>query len=661
MKNILGIQWTMVAIGVAMLLVLAVGCTETVEVPGETVVIEKEVVKTVEVPGETVVKEVVKTVEVPGETVVVEKEVVKEVMVPGETVVVEKEVVKTVEVPGETVVKEVVKEVMVPGETVVKEVVKEVPVEKLVVETVEVVKDIGWTPRAPEPNPKYGGIIRLSAPHRMAHFDFHQGAAAYAGQTNIYNNLVYYNQADGLKTIGPDLAMSWDVADGGTTYTFKLRDGVKWHDGMDFSADDVVATFNRIISPPEGLAITATGLFESVESVEAIDPLTVRFNLKNPTPWFIELLASDNYSNPAVIYPKHFMEANNFDLREKVAPGTGPFMLNEIKQDEYWDLDANPDYFVPHLPYADGARLLNVIPFCDRGTAVLTGQADFTWNTCGDVIKIALERPDLDAKYATGDIFFMTRGWNIEKKPFDDVRVRRAFHLAFDRDVWTDIYMAGDGKTYPRTTWVPYYDSANALDRDVVLARPGYRSDKTEDIAEARRLMAEAGYGDGVEVEYVISTGTSAAPFAAAMQSMLKENLNVTIKLREVDRHEFGSICTSGDFTLGPAACGITGVPTVDITPAWNNKFVCGAAGNFTRYCNEEFDEVVAKLNVEQDPAKRYELFRQAEDLLDADPPILLIGGDQVDPMWWKYFKGMALKERAWGQWGRFETAWLDR
>ena len=438
-------------------------------------------------------------------------------------------------------------------------------------------------------------------------------------------------------------------------------DGVKWHDGMDFSADDVVATFNRIISPPEGLAITATGLFESVESVEAIDPLTVRFNLENPTPWFIELLASDNYSNPAIIYPKHFMEANNFDLREKVAPGTGPFMLNEIRQDEYWDLDANPNYFVPHLPYADGARLLNVIPFCDRGTAVLTGQADFTWNTCGYVIKIALERPDLDAKYATGDIFFMSRGWNIEKKPFDDVRVRRAFHLAFDRDVWTDIYMAGDGKTYPRTTWVPYYDSPNALSRDVVLARPGYRSDKTEDIAEARRLMAEAGYGDGVEVEYIITTGSSASPFAAAMQSMLKENLNVTIKIREVDRHEVGGICNSGDFTFGPAACAITGVPTVDITPAWNNKFVCGAAGNFTRYCNEEFDEVVAKLNVEQDPAKRYELFRQAEDLLDADPPILLIGGDQVDPMWWKYLKGLALKERAWGQWGRFETAWLDR
>ena len=114
-----------------MLLAVAAACSsETIEVPGETVVVEKEVVKTVEVPGETVTVEVVKEVQVPGETVVVKEEVVKEVMVPGETVVVEKEVVKTVEVPGETVTVEVVKEVQVPGETVV--------VEKVVTETVEV-------------------------------------------------------------------------------------------------------------------------------------------------------------------------------------------------------------------------------------------------------------------------------------------------------------------------------------------------------------------------------------------------------------------------------------------------------------------------------------------------------------------------------------------
>ena len=142
------LRWLVVVVSAAMLLAVAAACgTETVEVPGETVIVEKVVTETVEVPGETVVvkEEVIKTVEVPGETVV--KEVVKEVQVPGETVVVEKVVTETVEVPGETVTVEVVKEVMVPGETVVveKEVVKtiEVPgqtvvVEKVVTETVEV-------------------------------------------------------------------------------------------------------------------------------------------------------------------------------------------------------------------------------------------------------------------------------------------------------------------------------------------------------------------------------------------------------------------------------------------------------------------------------------------------------------------------------------------
>ena len=115
-------RWLVVAVSAAMLLAVVAACSaETIEVPGETVVVKEEVIKTVEVPGETVVKEVIKEVMVPGETVVVEKEVIKEVQVPGETVVVKEEVIKTVEVPGETVTVEVVKTVEVPGETVVVE------------------------------------------------------------------------------------------------------------------------------------------------------------------------------------------------------------------------------------------------------------------------------------------------------------------------------------------------------------------------------------------------------------------------------------------------------------------------------------------------------------------------------------------------------------
>ena len=150
MQSSASLRWLVVAVSAAMLLALAAACSaETIEVPGETVIVEKVVTETVEVPGQTVVKEVIKEVQVPGETVVVEKVVTETVEVPGQTVVVEKVVTETVEVPGETVTVEVVKEVQVPGQTIIveKEVVKtvEVPGETVVVTKevpVEVIKTV---------------------------------------------------------------------------------------------------------------------------------------------------------------------------------------------------------------------------------------------------------------------------------------------------------------------------------------------------------------------------------------------------------------------------------------------------------------------------------------------------------------------------------------
>ena len=280
-----------------MLLAVAAACAgETVEVPGETVVVEKVVTETVEVPGETVVveKEVIKTVEVPGETVT--KEVVKEVMVPGETVVVEKEVVKTVEVPGQTVVKEVVKTVEVPGQTVVveKEVVKtvEVPgqtvvVEKEVVKTVEVpgetvvvtkevagperivVKEVPGKKYVTDPTtgkavsaPQYGGTMTVWGGSWVTQ----SAGDPYFGYTDVTIGVV---EKLGISDWGIDrdefdfktvffpesfligrLAESWDISPDGLTYTFNIRKGVNWHNkapmnGRPLTAKDVVYNFHR--------------------------------------------------------------------------------------------------------------------------------------------------------------------------------------------------------------------------------------------------------------------------------------------------------------------------------------------------------------------------------------------------------------------------------
>ena len=269
------LRWLVVAVSAAMLLAVAAACSsETIEVPGETVVVEKEVVRTVEVPGETVVKEVIKEVQVPGETVVVKEEVVKEVMVPGETVVVEKEVVKTVEVPGETVTAEVVKEVQVPGETVVveKEVVKtvEVPGQTVVVEKV-VVQEVPGQNYVADPTtgnavtaPQYGGTLTYASKEEWANPDvlvankwgamFNRFVSEKMGFANWGIDRAEYKLADWwtpLFAMTGSLAESWETPDD-KTIVLNIRKGVQWHDkapmdGRELTAQDIEYNFDSLV------------------------------------------------------------------------------------------------------------------------------------------------------------------------------------------------------------------------------------------------------------------------------------------------------------------------------------------------------------------------------------------------------------------------------
>ncbi|HEY3120131.1 MAG TPA: ABC transporter substrate-binding protein, partial [Vicinamibacteria bacterium] len=180
--------------------------------------------------------------------------------------------------------------------------------------------------RAAEPNPKRGGVLKWAGPAEVAHFDVHQGTFRFVlGQ--MYNNLVRFNPADGLKTIIPDLAESWKISPDGKTYTFRVRDGVKFHDGTPFSSADVVATFSRIIFPPAGMASLYKDQFAAVDKVEAVDRLTVKFTLKEPRPYFLELFTPSSM----IIYSKKALDENNQDLRKVIAPGTGAFMFKERK------------------------------------------------------------------------------------------------------------------------------------------------------------------------------------------------------------------------------------------------------------------------------------------------------------------------------------------
>src|SRR5574341_293397 len=140
--------------------------------------------------------------------------------------------------------------------------------------------------RAPEPNPKYGGILRYGMPSTPPHFDIHQSGTVnnMGTQGCMYDNLIRRNPLDGGQTIIPDLAHSWEIAPDGKTYTFFLRQGVKFHDGANFTAEDVKATYSRIVWPPEGVSIPRTPLFASVSEINVRDAHTIEFKLHEPRP-----------------------------------------------------------------------------------------------------------------------------------------------------------------------------------------------------------------------------------------------------------------------------------------------------------------------------------------------------------------------------------------
>lgn len=505
--------------------------------------------------------------------------------------------------------------------------------------------------------------MRTAGPVEMAHWDLHQGAPAYTGITNLYNNLTYRNVSDGLRGIVPDLASNWEITPDGLEFTFALREGVKWHDGVAFSSADVVATFDRILDPPSEAIVTdvTASRFEMVADVTALDANTVKMTLKRPTPWFVDVLGGAPHFGYAVIYPKHFMDANDQNVRENIPPGTGAFMFKDRLPGEYLEMEANPNYWNPDLPYVDGIKALHIPVWANRGAAVLTGLADFTWNGDSETWHRAKDEPD---KYKASNP--PTNGqfgiWvNNTVKPFDDVRVRRAVHLAVNRE---HIYGVYSGITVPMTTgrWLSPA-SKWAQSNEEILSLPGWRIDqagKAEDIVEAKALMAEAGYADGVNIQAMgTNTPASGEVFGVAFLAQLDEILGITSDMEIIERGLEGEALVEGNWAIG-FFTGAGPADVTDPTPVWNSAFRCGGLQNHEGYCNPEFDSILDKLLTVFDPDEREALIYEAMDFLDQEMPIWPVGAGAGLPMSGIHVNGIMIEDLGGYPWGRYETVWMD-
>jgi peptide/nickel transport system substrate-binding protein len=476
----------------------------------------------------------------------------------------------------------------------------------------------------------------------------------------MYNNLIRLNPGDGLRTIVPELATSWEISPDTLTFAFRLRDGVKFQDGTPFSSEDVVATFERIITPPQGITSIFKSNFDATQKVEAIDRLTARFVLKEPRVWMFSWFVFPGVA----IYSKKSLTENNNDLRKvgnPPVPGTGPFLFKEHKAAERWVFERNPNYWNREVPYLDSLEMLHVPSFPDRGTAVLTGQADFSWNVAPDVWEEGRKRKDIvstsTAPSFGGQILYI----NSKRPPYTDARVRRAIWLAINRHDAVKVGRKG-GSWYDVGGWI-HPQGEGTLAEAELSKRPGYRVDNAADIAEAKKLLSDAGFPDGKGF-HVVDIGTPSVPLfsqalAPFVADQLKRNLSIESKIRVYER-ALESVELKKEFDMIMGTLGGR-PPTPDHTSLWLVNWVTGGSVNWGKYSNPELDKVVQELSRTLDPVKRAELFRKGQELMDAAPPAANVWWISHQLMWRNYVKGLSLDKRVVVEWGRLETAWLDK
>ena len=510
------------------------------------------------------------------------------------------------------------------------------------------------------PDAQWGGILRRGGYYDPAHYDLLQVSSVTNSfkQMMLLNNVLRYNPLDAGKTIIPDLATSWEVSEDGYTWTFPLREGVTFHDGTIMNADDVAASWSRVIDPPTGVVSARKGLYTPFgPSIEVIDPLTVQFSFEKAPPlnYGLNAFALEWHG----VFPKPFLEEHNYDLKQagQFAPSTGAFRYLEHQEGEVWKNERYENYWNEGLPYLDEVWTYPLENSTNRSAALLAGNVDYAQTIDPEAYNRMLDDDRFVAEpfssYSYGGIWF-----NMDKEPWNDVRVRKAMWLAFDRlaaheivSEWLFGYPGGGGWTLP--------DQAYQLPQAEIEARLVYDREAAE--VEARRLMAEAGYADGIKNVDLMQRQPN-SPWYSAMAQMaeleFQRILGIESTIRAVPSAVWFEELANRNFDI---TVGAIASPFIDPSAYMNSFYRCGGGENHSNYCNEEFDAVMSMVDTEGDFDKRYELVQKAAGILDDDPPVVTWWYNRTLAAWRSCVHGLEGKHGALvHNLDRMDTVWMD-
>jgi peptide/nickel transport system substrate-binding protein len=526
------------------------------------------------------------------------------------------------------------------------EVVKEtVEVEKVIQETVEVKETVIVTqvvtekeevkvlvtPTSDPSGIERGGTLIAAISADPEGFDPHITSAhsSFEILENVYDTLVTVDE--NLNMI-PSLAESWEISDDNLTWTFYLREGVKFHNGRELTADDVVYSYERIMNPDTGSGVAWR--FGSVESVEAIDDLTVAIHLTEPSPNLLGRIGG--YKGMAIV-PHEIVEDETVATHPV---GTGPFKFVEYVPGDHVTLEANADYWEAGKPYLDGVELQVIPDETVRLTNLQTGEVDWVDNLPPQrVTELATSGEVIVDKVSGGDYWYI--GLNLNREPFGDVRVRQAIAYAINRsDVaaaakW-DTATPNQGPIPSDSLW--YYDF----------------QPYEQNLDKARELLAEAGYPDGFETEFMPTSFYEETVRAAQVLQAQLSQIGINAKIRSLEWGTWLEEEGAGNFDM--YICGWIG--NIDPDDFFYAQHHTDQIFNFTGYSNPEVDELLDAGRVETDENARQEIYDQVQQMIIDEAPYIYLYNPDVVQAWQPYVRGYAaIGTNA----KRFENTWLDR
>lgn len=473
------------------------------------------------------------------------------------------------------------------------------------------------------------GTVRVALGTTLSQLD---PAKTTIGDEYVYVHLVFngLSRIDPDMTVKPDLAESWAASADLKTWTFKLRQGVKFHHGRVMDADDVVATMKRILDPATG-SRSRTSL-SMVSDVSMVDPLTVKFDLNIPYAGFADIFADRNLR----IVPKDKLA----ELSTQPV-GTGPFMFKSWSPGDRLELAKNPDYFEKGLPKLDGVTLRIVPESSARIAALESGAIDIVWSMpyeSVDKLKTSATARADSVSTPTWDGVIL----NNDRPPFNDVRVRKALALTIDKAAIVELALFGQGDP----TFSPIPPSHPYFNKALKFAQP--------DITQAKKLLAEAGFPNGFDVPMQVpQEREQRVRVGVAVRDMARA---AGIRIN-VERVPFASYSAN---VAGKAQMYVDGYfarPTIDtaIYPFYHS------AGSWNKqlwlYKDARVDQLLDDARKTNDEAARKAIFEKFQELVEETVPGIIaysaahvngvskkVEGFKSTPMQWLELKSVSLK-----------------